>query len=285
MQTGHVDSAADYYAEAGNIRTGARTVKNLLTGTEGARDNYKFAFSYGEEGESWESPRHRHLFEQVRHVIDGEYVIARNKVLPAGWVGYFPESAYYGPQVKSPSLKMVTLQFGGPSGLGFYSVAQRREAMKSLREKGTFSDGIYHRAGDDGGPRNEDAGEAVWREVFGDVVYPGPRYDGIVLIDPSTFAWMKDESSPGVWCKQLGTFSEREIKIALIRLDAGARLVLGAAPSAEVMFLKHGAVSSGGQAHGPLTAFGSAAGDQPDTLVAAEDAELLYVKLPTFGAR
>jgi hypothetical protein len=285
MRIGHADQAADYYAEAGNIRTGARTVKNLLTGVEGARDNYKFAFSYGEEGESWESPRHRHLFEQVRHVIDGEYVIAKNKVLPAGWVGYFPESAYYGPQVKRPSLKMVTLQFGGPSGLGFYSVAQRRDAMRSLKERGSFSNGIYSWTGEDGTRHNEDAGEAVWGEVFGDVVYPEPRYDGIVLIDPSNFDWIKDESSPAVWRKQLGTFSEREIKIALIRLDSGARLSLGTEPSAEVMFLKHGTVSHDGQAHGPLTAFGSAASEPPGTLTAAEDAELLYVKMPTFGSR
>lgn len=283
MRIEHVDRASDYYAEAGNIRTGARTVKNLLTGTEGTKDNYKFAFSYGSEGESWESPRHRHLFEQVRHVIDGEYVIAKDKVLPAGWVGYFPESAYYGPQVKRPSLKMVTLQFGGPSGLGFYSVAQRREAMRSLRARGSFSNGIYNWTDEGGARHNEDAGEAVWSEVFGEVVYPRPRYDGIVLIDPSTFDWTKDAESPGVWRKKLGTFSEREIKIALIRLEPGARLSLGREPAAEVMFLKRGAITQDGQLHGPLTAFGTAAADQPGTLTAAQDAELLYVKLPTFG--
>jgi hypothetical protein len=282
MRIGHVDQATDYYAEAGNIRTGARTVKNLLTGAEGAKDNYKFAFSYGAEGESWESPRHRHLFEQVRHVIDGEYVIARNKVLPAGWVGYFPESAYYGPQVKSPSLKMVTLQFGGPSGLGFYSAAQRRDAMVSLRARGRFDNGIYSWTAEGGTAHNEDAGEAVWREVFGEVAYPRPRYDGIVLIDPSNFAWVKDAAAPGVWRKKLGTFSEREIKIALIRLDSGARLSLGSEPAAEVMFLKHGAVTHDGRVHGPLTAFGTTAAEQPGSLTASEDAELLYVKLPTF---
>jgi hypothetical protein len=215
-------------------------------------------------------------------VIDGEYVIARNKVLPAGWVGYFPESAYYGPQVKSPSLKMVTLQFGGPSGLGFYSVAQRRDAMVSLRARGSFDNGIYRWRAEDGTRHNEDAGEAVWREVFGELAYPEPRYDSIVLIDPSQFDWVKDTAAPGVWRKQLGTFSEREIRIALIRLDSGARLSLGAEPAAEVMFLKHGAITHDGRGHGPLTAFGSAAAEQPGMLTATEDAELLYVKLPTF---
>jgi hypothetical protein len=50
------------------------------------------------------------------------------------------------------------------------------------------------------------------------------------------------------------------------------------------MFLKHGAVSCDGQAHGPLTAFGTATAEQPATLAATEGAELLYVKLPTFGS-
>ena len=50
---------------------------------------------------------------------------------PAGWVGYFPESAYYGPQSISPDLTMLVLQFGGPSGQGFASVAQRRKGSTS----------------------------------------------------------------------------------------------------------------------------------------------------------
>ncbi len=130
MQIGHVNTAPDYYAEAGNIRSGARTVRNLLTGTEGQPDNYKLALSYGSEGDEWTSPRHRHLFEQVRHVLDGDYSVTRDKVLPAGWVGYFPESAYYGPQVKSASLTMMTLQYGGPSGwVSTASPSERRPCV------------------------------------------------------------------------------------------------------------------------------------------------------------
>ena len=282
MQIGHVDEVADYYAEAGNIRTGTRNVRNVLTGQEGAKDNYKLAFSYGAEGESWTSPRHRHLFEQVRHVVDGEYVIVKNQVLPAGWVGYFPESAYYGPQVKSSSLKMITLQYGGPSGLGFYSVDQRKRAMVQLKERGNFKDGIFTWTDEGGGRHNEDAGEAVWREVFHEMSYPRPRYDGIVLIDPSTFAWSRDDDASGVWHKRLGTFSEREIRIELIRLDAGARMPFGVQPSAEVLFCKQGEISVDGRTHGALSGFGSAARDVSQTLIATEDSELMYVKLPTF---
>jgi hypothetical protein len=280
MKAARVEDALDYYAEAGNIRTGARTVRNLLTGSEGAKDNYKLAFSYGSEGESWESPRHHHYFEQVRHVVSGEYVIARNKVLPAGWVGYFPEAAFYGPQVKSPSLKMVTLQFGGPSGLGFYSVRQRKNAMLSLKERGSFEDGTFHWTDEAGNRHNQDAGEAVWEEVFGPATYPRPRYDGIVLIDPEAFRWV--EVSPGVWQKHLGTFSEREIRIAMIRLDAGAAFAFGAEPSAEVLVLEEGSVASGGVGYEGVSAFGSAAADRVETLTAVTASELLYVKQPTF---
>jgi hypothetical protein len=219
----------------------------------------------------------------VRHVVAGEYVIAKNTVLPAGWVGYFPESAYYGPQVKSPSLNMITLQYGGPSGLGFYSVAQRKRAMQVLRERGEFTNGIYSSTDATGTRHNLDAGEAVWAEVFGSAEYPPARYDRIVLIDPGAFEWRRDEE-PGVWRKHLGTFSEREVKIALVRVDEGSRLILGREPAAEIAFLKSGTVELDGADHAELSAFGSRADDAPAALTATTDCELLYVKLPTFAA-
>ena len=67
MQSSHADTATNFYEVAGNIRTGDRTVKALLTGREGSPDNYKLAYSYGEESSDWATPRHRHAFEQVRH--------------------------------------------------------------------------------------------------------------------------------------------------------------------------------------------------------------------------
>jgi hypothetical protein len=133
MQINSVAEARNIY-EDGNIRSGNRTVKSLLVGEEGEPDNYKLGFSYGEGDSDWSTPRHHHLFDQFRHPIEGDYSIGKNKVLPAGWVGYFPESCYYGPQVMSPNLKMVVLQFGGPSGRGFYSNAQRKKAIEKLRE-------------------------------------------------------------------------------------------------------------------------------------------------------
>jgi hypothetical protein len=85
MQINHADTATNFYEVAGNIRTGNRTVKALLTGKEGSPDNYKLAYSYGEESSDWATPRHRHAFEQVRHPIEGDTTSARTRCCrPAG---------------------------------------------------------------------------------------------------------------------------------------------------------------------------------------------------------
>lgn len=284
MKSSHADTATDFYAVAGNIRTGKRTVKALLTGQEGSPDNYKLAYSYGEESQSWATPRHRHPFEQVRHPVEGDYNIGKNQVLPAGWVGYFPESAYYGPQVMSPNLRMVVLQYGGPSGQGFYSIPQRKEAMERLRDRGTFSKGIYSSTDETGRPYNMDAGEAVWEQIHGGakISYPPARFGSLVFMNPANFEWTKDEQAPGVWHKRLGSFSERDIRIGFIRVEAGASLRFGRERAAEVIFLKSGTVEHGGTTHPALSAFGSEANEAPETLRAAETAEFLYIKMPSF---
>jgi hypothetical protein len=283
MQSNHADVASSFYEVAGNIRTGERTVKALLTGEEGAPDNYKLAYSYGENGSEWATPRHRHVFEQVRHPLEGDYSIGKNKVLRAGWVGYFPESAYYGPQVMSPNLKMVVLQYGGPTGRGFYSIPQRKRAMEELKTKGTFNNGIFSWVDERGAHRNQDAGEAVWEQMFGEkLVYPPSRYEDVIMINPATFDWVKDEDTPGVSRKRLGSFTERDVRIGFIKVDAGASLRIGVERAAEVLFLKEGSVQHDGQTHPRLSAFSTEASDQPETLVALEPTELFYVKLPTF---
>ncbi|GAA5196166.1 hypothetical protein GCM10023322_64480 [Rugosimonospora acidiphila] len=283
MKINHADLADSFYEVAGNIRSGERTVKALLTGRENAADNYKLAYSYGEKGSEWATPRHRHAFEQVRHPLEGDYSIGKNKVLRAGWVGYFPESAYYGPQVMSPNLKMVVLQYGGPSGRGFYSIPQRKAAMDVLKTKGTFSNGIFSWVDEQGTHHNQDAGEAVWEQMFNEkMVYPPSRYEDLIMINPANFDWIKDENVPGVSHKRLGTFSERDVRIGFIKVDAGASLRFGAERAAEVLFLKEGSVQHDGQAHPRLSAFSSEAAETPETLEALEPTEFFYVKMPTF---
>jgi hypothetical protein len=279
MKIKHAGGAAN----ASDVRAGGGSVKSLLFGEQDAPDNYVLRYSCGEEGGDWSTPRHRHVFDQVRYVLEGDYSIGKNRVLPAGWVGYFPESAYYGPQVMSPNLRMVVLQFGGPSGRGFYSTPQRVAAMSAMKTSGTFTNGVYHWVDEDGGQHNQDAGEAVWERIFGGRVdYPPKRYDEIILMNPENFGWIADEAAPGVAYRRLGTFSERDIRIGFVQLEAGASLDFGTEKAAEVMFLAEGSVSHDGEIHAELTGFSSGAGDAPQTLVAVEPAKFFYTKLPTF---
>src|SRR5262245_56515787 len=111
-----ITSAADApLYDAGNLREGTNQRKVLATGKENHLGNFRFAFTDGDEGQ-WKAPRHRHNFEQIRLVVSGKFEYAEGKTIPAGGVGYFPESVHYGPQVRHEGLSLVILQFGGPSG-------------------------------------------------------------------------------------------------------------------------------------------------------------------------
>jgi hypothetical protein len=284
MRTSHPSQAPDYFKEAGNLREGTRVSRVLMTGEEGAPDNFRLGLGSGGDEKSWTTPRHHHNFEQIRFPLEGDYSIGKKRVLPQGWVGYFPESAYYGPQVMSSNLTMLVLQFGGPSGHGFASVAQRKAGLERLKARGgTLENGIYSWVDDEGKHRNQDAFEAVWEEMNGrKISYPEPRYDDLILMNPASFQWIDDPDTPGVSRKQLGTFTEREVRIGFVRLEPGATLTFGSEPSSEILFLKEGQVSHAGQTQERHTAFGTSAQDTPEQLTAVAASELFYMKLPTY---
>ena len=283
MQTSHPSIAPDYYKEVGNHRMGSREIRTLLNGKEGALDNYRMGFSKGESTDGWSAPRHRHPFEQVRLPLTGDYVIGKDEILPAGWVGYFPESAYYGPQVMSPNLTMVVLQYGGPSGTGYRSVRQRKEAFAALSAKGKFEGGAYTWVDEQGKKHNQDSAEAVWEYINKrKLVYPEARFRSLVLMNPAAFNWVKDDAQSGVARKLLGRFSERDIRIDLVRVEKGASLTFGTHKASEILFLKEGALSHEGKDYGDYSAFATEPAEQPTTLRATAPSECLYVKLPTF---
>jgi hypothetical protein len=130
---------------------------------------------------------------------------------------------------------------------------------------------------------NQDAFEAVWETMNGrKIEYPPSRYEDIILINPDTFGWVPDEANPGAAWKLLGTFSERQTKIAFAKLDEGAHIELGREPSNEIAFIVDGRISVGGQTHERLTAFGTAKHDAPDKLTAVEPTTIFYIKMPSF---
>lgn len=280
---GEVEKA--HHDTVGEYRTGSRNTKVMLTGQENTPTNY--LLSYGGEGSAsdWATPRHRHIFDQLRYNVSGDYVMRNDEVLPAGWVAYFPQSVYYGPQVKSKNLTMLTLQFGGPNGYGFWSSRQRKQAFETLKAQGrTFEDGICFWTDSEGRRHNQDAAEACLQHALGikKLEYPQPRYSDIVMMNPASYDWVKDKEAPGVAHKKLGVFTERDVRVSFIQMEKGATIRFGVERSPEILFLKEGVVAHDNSTHMRHTAFGTEADEQPVSFTAVEPSELVYMKLPTF---
>jgi hypothetical protein len=286
VQINHPDAAPDYYALAGSVRGRAHHNVVLLTGDEERPDNFRVRYGENSVGDDDRgSPRHRHNFDQIRYPIRGEHPIAPDEVIPEGWVGYFPEGTFYGPyDAPTDALTMLVLQFGGPSGWGYASVAQNRKGYDALIARGgVFEDGYYTWVDENGKRHAQDAFEAKWEAIYErPVAYPPARFARFLTMNPASFAWIADPDTPGVAHKRLGTFTERDVKIGFVQIDRGATFTFGREPAAEILFLQQGSVAAHGTEHATLTAFATAAADGPETVTATEDAEFFYVKLPTF---
>ncbi|MBM3538478.1 MAG: hypothetical protein FJX55_11660 [Alphaproteobacteria bacterium] len=265
----------------GTMRDGVLEQKYLLQGQDESPNNY--LLNVGRTGGGgWTTPRHRHTFDQVRYVLKGSYPIAKGVVMTEGSVGYFPESVHYGPQDRPEGLEMMVCQFGGASGQGFLSAARREAANAALAKKGEFKNGIYTYVDESGVRHNMDGSEACYMEATGrKSVYSRPRYDDFVIMDPAAYEWVPD-GAPGVFTKWLGTFTERNTRLGLIHIDAGATFSAGQQSSIELLFLSKGTVSLDGRDYGPNTGFEFLAKEGPIPVTAKAASELLCIVLPRF---
>jgi hypothetical protein len=261
----------------------------VVEGEPGALDN--FQVSYGQMGGDFNSPRHRHNFEQIRYQLEGVLDYGRDGKLVAGMVGYFPEAVYYGPQSQDPNIacKTIVLQFGGASGSGYLSQAEVQAGMQELRQEGEFKDGVFRRhplpnppplegEGREGaGKRNMDGYQAIWEHVNErPMVYPKPRYPQPIFMDPTNYEWVPVAGQRGVAEKLLGVFTERRSEASFFRLDAGASFT---ARGKGVYMVTHGSGSVGGEQLRALTTVYLDAGETA-TITAREETELLHFGLP-----
>ena len=249
----------------------------MLEGEAGRLDN--FQVSYGEMGGDFNSPRHRHNFEQIRYQLEGVLDYGRDGRLVAGMVGYFPEGVYYGPQSQDPSVncKTIVLQFGGASGSGYLSQAEVKAGMEKLRQFGEFTDGVFRRRADVAGKRNLDGYQAIWEHVHGQpMVYPKPRYPQPIFVDPVNYEWVPVEGQPGVCEKLIGVFTERRSEASFLRLEAGASM---SARGSGIYVVTRGAGTAGGEPMRVLTAVHLDKGETV-TCTARETTELLHFGLP-----
>jgi hypothetical protein len=263
------------------MREGVLQLSFLLNGQEDAPDNYALFIGRAGSG-GWATPRHRHNFDQLRYVIKGNYPYAGEKVMPEGWVGYFPESVRYGPQDRPEGLEMVTCQFGGASGNGYLSVERREAANEALKKKGEFKNGVFTYLDADGKRHNQDGSEACFEEATGrKVSFANPRYEMPILMDPSSYAWVP-EAAPGVATKWLGAFTERKMQVGFTQVDVNATFPAGEQASIELLYMKEGGITFEGTQYGPGTAFEFSPNEGPVPLRAHEKTVFYRIVLPVF---
>lgn len=228
-------------------RPGGLAFKTLSRGTEGSLENHLFVLA---RQEGFYSPRHKHNFDQFRYAIKGNFNLAPNIDLHEGSLAYHPEGVHYGPQDDGKDeMILLVLQFGGASGQGFLSLDQIRAANAELLKKGKFEKGKYY--ADDRGEGDEpvDGFEAAWTLVNGrQLVYPEPRYNAPIIMNPASFKWR--DRGQSAQQKVLGTFSERQVSVKMLKLGEGGRLSVdeGAEPSMQLLYVIKGSGKVGDKA-------------------------------------
>jgi hypothetical protein len=216
--------------------------KRLFEGAAGSPDNYMLVMS--KEPRSFFSPRHRHPWDQIRYCLEGKVPIAKGLYVDAGEIGYFPESAYYGPQEGGEDRIVVLLQFGGASGHGFIGPDEVKQARLELAQEGHFDGGVYHRDTTHG-RRNRDAYEAIWLHVVGgELSYAPPAYKTPIVMRPDALPWLRT-SAAAVSSKQIGIFPHRGLSLTAWRIETDARHVIPATRALRFLFVTEGSGTSG----------------------------------------
>ncbi|RUW78891.1 MULTISPECIES: hypothetical protein [unclassified Mesorhizobium] len=275
------EAATSEGGRVGSMREGTLDQKFLLQGDDDSPNNYLLNVGLTGSG-GWGTPRHRHNFDQIRYVLKGKYPASPTKIMDEGSVGYFPESVHYGPQDRPEGLEMMVIQFGGASGSGFLSTPRREAANEALKAKGEFKNGVFTWLDEKGQKHNMDGSAACFEEATGKkLVFAPPRYDDIVLMNSESYAWIETEAA-GIFTKLLGTFTERGIRISLIKVEAGATFNTGTRSAIEVLFMSKGKVTVGGKTYGEKTAIELLPSDNPLNIEAQDEALFFSVTLPKF---
>lgn len=252
----------------------------LLEGKEGTLDNYWLVFAKS-EGARY-SPRHRHNFDQFRYSVEGNLSIGTRKYVREGEVGYFPEGTHYGPQDDGgvPRTSLV-LQFAGASRQGFVSQRQSLQAQKDLKEFGRFEGGIFYRERGEG-KKNQDGFEALWEHINKrKLVYPKRRYHEPIILDPAAFGWC-DTLQIGVKRKLLGIFSERETRLEVFRIEAGASWRVPSEASLRLGFILDGDGECQGKSFERHSAYEGGVGED-FSLRAGKTCEILAITIPSYN--
>lgn len=266
-----------WWAPANVHREPGIEFKTLFRGEDGQPGNYWFTLVQVRNG--YYAPRHRHNFEQIRYVLEGQFGFNEDQQQQAGTVGYFTEGTYY-TQVAEGFSHTLLLQTEGASHTPYVSTDSFPAVAAELRKSGTFKDGKYHTQMDDK-EVVQDGYEAVWERITGrKLSYVEPRYEKPVIMDPTRFAPTPVPDEPGVAVKKLGTFTERELSMRIVHLGAGATHRFdGGREGVSLAYVTKGKGAVRGKAWREGTGLRLTAEDTVD-LTAETPAEIFFISLP-----
>ena len=256
----------------GELRTNTKRMNFSVHDPESGA-MYHGAYNEVQGGPS--SPRHHHNFEQLRFILAGEAQYGQ-KSYGAGWLGYFGEGVYYGPQAQNGPGRSIVLQFPGPSGSPFHSREESKQAQKDMLAAGArFEGGLC--IWPDG--RKEDGADALHSFINGHpMVYPPARYDEQVWMNTEHYSW-EPSGLPGVAVKRLAFFNDRGPAVQLIRLEPGATTPHGRTSATMIRQVYEGEVTYKGQPCPAVSSLHYPPSTEYQGLVSATGATLLSIEL------
>jgi hypothetical protein len=270
----------EHSGEISSHRGGNIDFRRLHRGIQGSPSS--FEWSLIQTTDQYFTPRHRHNFDQIHHVLEGRHSWGPDQWMPAGSVGYFTEGCFYGPQRGGGALQLG-LQFGGASGSGFMDYDQLRVGNEMLRSRGEFIDGVYVWTDESGKQHNADGYEAIWQQVNDrPISYPEPRYASPIIIFPSALAWRPSRTEPGVSLRHAGTFGERNTSVRFLGIDTDAVHQVDASLTTVLQYVKRGVLSASDGSTIPAGAAICWRPGETDTIVARSACEVFEVRLPEF---
>lgn len=223
-------NAIEWWHGSPHRELGGIAFRDIFWGSDDQPDNYVFTLVRADD---FFTPAHRHNFDQVRFMIEGEFGYGEG-VQQAGSIGYFTEGMPYTQDARTPSLTLL-LQCEGGDHAPFLSRDAVAAAVAGLKPLGTFQGGHFW-PNDGEGKTKQDGFEALYEHFTGQPVkYRDPRFPHPVIMYPDRFAYVPHRRQAGLSVKSLSSFTERELDISFVKIDAGATVTLE--PSAQVTLL------------------------------------------------
>ena len=241
MKIVHAATAVQKGASA--HRGGGVHFLSLLQGEENTPGNFHLMLVYSDD---YVAPRHRHNFDQVRIVLDGAFSFDREMTQEAGMLGYFTEGTYYTQKSVDQSTTLL-LQSGGASGAGYMSDSQLRTAVEKLQSQGEFNGGIFTWHDSNGKKHNQDGYEAAWEFVRAKKInYPKPLFEQPILWRGDRFEW-ESTDQPGVEIRRFDEFTNKQLSLAQIRINAGAQCSIGSEERETLLYCIEGQARMGSE--------------------------------------